>query len=104
MGILTRRGFLRAGAAGAVCASGLAGARPAWGAGLGVPLGLQLYSVREMLPKDYEGTLKQIAGLGYVEVEGAAWFGYSAAEVRRRCSAGLLCVSAHHPMDELHKG
>ena len=33
--------------------------------GSGVPLGLQLYSVREMLPKDYEGTLKQVAAAGY---------------------------------------
>ena len=28
---------------------------------LGLPLGLQLYSVRDLLPKDYEGTLQQLA-------------------------------------------
>ena len=30
----------------------------------GLPIGLQLYSVREMIAKDYEGTLKHIAALG----------------------------------------
>jgi len=42
---------------------------------LGLPLGLQLYSVRDVLPKDYEGTLKQLAAMGYREVEAAGFFG-----------------------------
>ena len=36
---------------------------PVFGLPLGLPLGLELYSVRDMLPKDYAGTLKKVAGL-----------------------------------------
>lgn len=33
------------------------------------PLGVQIYTVRTLLPKDPEGTLKRIADIGYKEVE-----------------------------------
>ena len=99
---MNRREFLRTGSAGVVCAAGLAGSRAAWAEGLGVPLGIQLYSVRDLLPKDYDGTLKQVAALGYKEVEAAGWYGHSAAEVKAAMqTAGLRCVSAHYSMDAL---
>lgn len=69
---------------------------------LGLPLGLQLYSVRDILPKDYEGTLHQVAALGYREVEAAGFFGHSPAEVKQAMDrAGLHCVSAHYPLTQL---
>ncbi len=68
----------------------------------GLPLGLQLYSVREELPKDYAGTLKAVAALGYREVEAAGFFGHSAPEVKQALSAaGLRCVSGHYPWPQL---
>lgn len=71
---------------------------------LGLPLGLQLYSVREFLPKDYLGTLKQIAALGYTEVESAGYFGHSPDEVKAAMqSSGLRLVSAHHSANDLNK-
>lgn len=71
---------------------------------LGVPVGLQLYSVRDVLPKDYEGTLRQLAAMGYQQVEAAGFFGRSAADVKRdMAQAGLDCVSAHYSMGELQK-
>ena len=36
--------------------------------------GLQLYSVRDMAEKDFEGTLKAVADLGYEFVEPAGFF------------------------------
>jgi hypothetical protein len=64
---ITRRSFIGSStAAAALFVSGVARA-----AYLNLPLGLQLYSVRDLLPKDYAGTLKQIAALGYKEVEAA---------------------------------
>lgn len=33
------------------------------------PVGLQLYSVREALAQDFEGTIRQVADMGYVGVE-----------------------------------
>ena len=35
-------------------------------------VGLELYTVRDLTPKDYEGTLKQVAEIGYTEVEPAS--------------------------------
>jgi sugar phosphate isomerase/epimerase len=69
---------------------------------LGLPIGLQLYSVRDLLPKDYEGTLRQLGALGYREVEAAGFFGHSPGEVKQAMDqAGLRCVSAHYPLRDL---
>lgn len=38
------------------------------------PMGIQLYSLRENIKKDVEGTLKKIAEIGFKEIE---TFGYS---------------------------
>lgn len=98
----TRRTFLKTGAAAAA----------AWGLNrsrlmadpLGLPVGLQLYSVRKLLPNDYAGTLKKLSAIGYREVEAAGFFGHSAGDVKAAMSAaGLHCVSAHYPMAELSK-
>lgn len=81
-----------------------AGSLRAHAQGLNLPLGLQLYSVREMLPKDYEGTLQMVGRLGYKEVEAAGFYNKSAAEVKQDMQkANLKCVSAHYPMDTLQK-
>src|SRR5271170_5111899 len=69
---------------------------------LGLPLGLQLYSVRDLLPKDYEGTLEQLSAMGYREVEAAGFFGRSASDVKHTMEqAGLRCVSAHYSYADL---
>jgi len=69
---------------------------------LGLPLGLQLYSVRDLLPKDYEGTLRQLGAFGYREVEAAGFFGHTPTQVKQAMDqAGLNCVSAHYPLRDL---
>ncbi|QNI35165.1 sugar phosphate isomerase/epimerase [Alloacidobacterium dinghuense] len=71
---------------------------------LGLPVGLQLYSVRKLLPNNYAGTLKQLGAIGYREVEAAGFFGHSAEDVKAAMAgAGLRCVSAHYPMADLQK-
>jgi sugar phosphate isomerase/epimerase len=98
----TRRQFLQAGAASAASAYALMISRRALASPFGLPLGLQLYSVRDVLPKDYEGTLRKVAALGYREVEAAGFFGHSATDVKQAmASAGLKCVSAHYPWGQL---
>jgi sugar phosphate isomerase/epimerase len=70
---------------------------------LGLPLGLQLYSVRQQMAEDLEGTLAAVRMAGYTEVEAAALPNKSAAEIRAALDrAGLRCVSAHHPFVDLH--
>jgi sugar phosphate isomerase/epimerase len=45
-------------------------------------IGLQLYTVRDDMKKDFEGTLKNVAGIGYKQVEFAGYFDHSPADVR----------------------
>jgi sugar phosphate isomerase/epimerase len=99
---ISRRTFVKTASASAACAA-LWSRVPALMANpLGLPLGLQLYSVRDVLPKDYEGTLKQISALGYREVEAAGFFGRTPARVKQAMDqAGLHCVSAHYPLSQL---
>ena len=66
---------------------------------LNLPVGLQLYSVRTLLPTDYAGTLKQLGALGYKEVEAAGFFNLPVEQVKAAMqAAGLRCVSAHYPL------
>ena len=86
-----------------VCGSALLSSTRLFGSPLGLPLGLQLYSVREMLPKDFEGTLRKLGAIGYREVEAAGFFGHSALDVKRAMSdAGLKCVSGHYSWNDLN--
>lgn len=65
-----RRRFLQqlAATAGALTVSDLmAQTAPDWKQ----QIGLELYTVRDLLPKDYEGTLARVAEMGYKEVEPA---------------------------------
>lgn len=96
----SRRTFLKStAAAAAITAIGTTrlGAAP-----VRQPLGLQLYSVRELLPKDFDGTLHQLAAIGYKEVEAAGYYNKTATEFRHAMDqAGLRCVSTHHPLMQL---
>lgn len=66
------------------------------------PIGLQLYTVREALRTNFEGTLSQIAQIGYREVEFAGLSGHSATDVRAAlCAVGLSAPSGHCGFDAL---
>lgn len=99
----SRRDFLKTGSASLVYSS-LLQADKLYAKTLNLPLALQLYSVRQLLPTDYAGTLKNIGDLGYREVEAAGYFNHTAAEVKEAMdNAGLKLVSAHYSSDDLHK-
>jgi sugar phosphate isomerase/epimerase len=106
MSITSRRSFLKAG--GAVAAAACAGASPLpvkplhIPTGLKLPVGLQLYSVRQLLAKDFDGTLGKVKAAGYTEVEAAGYYDRTAQEFRAAMDkAGLRCTSTHHPLDVL---
>jgi len=99
---ISRRTFLKRASASVVGAAIWGSAPRSMADPLGLPLGLQLYSVRDLLPKDYEGTLRQLSELGYREVEAAGFFGHSPSQVKQAMDhAGLHCVSAHYPLKDL---
>jgi sugar phosphate isomerase/epimerase len=99
---VSRRAFLKTVPASVVGAAVWSSVPKVMADPLGLPLGLQLYSVRDVLPKDYEGTLRQLAALGYREVEAAGFFNHTPAEVKQAMDqAGLRCVSAHYSLKDL---
>jgi len=100
MTISSRRSFLKA--SGAVAAAACVGGQRLMAAPVQVPVGLQLYSVRNLLPKDFEGTLQKLAAAGYREVEAAGYFDKTAADFGNALQkAGLKCVSTHHQLTQL---
>src|SRR4051794_2085331 len=73
-----------------------------------VLVGVQLYSVREDMRKDPVGTLKQIAAMGYKNVEHANYvnrkfYGHSAVEFKKVLDdLGLKMPSGHTVMGKQH--
>ena len=82
---------------------------------LGMPIGCQTWPVREMIAKDFPGTLKRFAAAGVQSIELCSPVGYAdegfgalakykGAELKKIISdAGLTCVSSHFGIDELRK-
>jgi len=80
---------------------------------LGMPIGCQTWPVRDMIAKDFPGTLKILAQAGFQSVELCSPVGYAdngfgglakykGAELRKMLGdAGLTCVSSHFGIEEL---
>ena len=67
----------------------------------GKPVGLQLYSLRQHLPKDVPGTLAKIRAMGFEEVEGGDTYGMSVEAFKAAVTAaGLKQVSEHHGYEQ----
>jgi len=68
---------------------------------LGLPAGVQLWSVREQLKTDPDGTLRKLAEIGYREVE-LFETPESPREFRKMVEdAGLKCVSGHFELKDM---
>ncbi|HEY3325307.1 MAG TPA: sugar phosphate isomerase/epimerase [Planctomycetota bacterium] len=67
-----------------------------------IPIGVQLYSVRDDCKKDLPGTLKAVAKMGYAAVEFAGYYDYKAADLRKILDDnGLKCCGTHTGLDTL---
>lgn len=65
-------------------------------------IGLQLYTLREELEQDFEGTLRKVADLGYAGVEFYDYFGKSEEEIKGLLrETGLTALGAHRPYDAM---
>jgi len=116
MAAISRREFcktatVQAAAAGFLCAGVLElRANP-----LGLPLGCQTWPVRDMIAKDFPGTIKQLASAGFQTIEMCSPVGYddsgfgglakyTGAELKRILGdAGVTCISSHFGIAELRK-
>ncbi|HON69059.1 MAG TPA: sugar phosphate isomerase/epimerase [Phycisphaerae bacterium] len=67
-----------------------------------IPVGLQLYSVRQDCAKDLPGVLKAVAEMGYEGVEFAGYYDRKAEEMRELLDANKLkCCGTHTALDTL---
>lgn len=111
---ISRRNFFRSTAAPA--AGLLAAARHKLNANpLGMPIGCQTYPVRNMIAKDFPGTIKQLAEAGFQTIELCSPVGYAdsgfaglakykGAELRRMLGdLGVKCESSHFDIKELRE-
>src|SRR2546425_433273 len=92
--MISRRSFISAVAMASALAPILAKRKP-------IPIGLELYSVRNELAKDLTGTVSAVAKMGYKNVEFYApyfsWTADYAKEVRKLLDdLGITCLSTHN--------
>src|ERR1700758_378485 len=114
---ISRREFCKMTTMNAVAAAAFlsGGARVLRANPLGLPIGCQTWPVRDMIAKDFPGTIKQLAGAGFQTIELCSPVGYadsgfaglakySGTELKKILSdAGVGCVSSHFGIDELRK-
>ena len=62
------------------------------------PIGVQLYTVRDAMKSDFEGTIAKVAAVGYKEVEFAGYFDHPPKDIRAILEKnGLTSPSCHVP-------
>lgn len=103
MNRLSRRSFVQA-----LCAAGaaspLAAACQTVASGpffkrQGAAIGIQLYTLADMLRTDLEGTIRKVAEIGYKTVETPSYMGKTPAQLRDSFDRnGLKCTSCHIAM------
>jgi sugar phosphate isomerase/epimerase len=104
---MNRRQFIATGA------SLAAGAGAMMADPLGWPVGIQTYPTRDVIGKDFDGTLRMLRAAGYQSIEMCSPPGYTssgfgalakmkAPEMKQAIkAAGLLCESCHYQFGEL---
>jgi sugar phosphate isomerase/epimerase len=111
---ISRRHFMKGAATCTAAAAFVAARSPYLHADpLGLPLGCQTWPVREMIAKDFPGTIQQLAGAGFQTIELCSPVGYAdsgfgglasykGSDLRKILSdAGVSCISSHFGISEL---
>jgi len=116
MSNISRRDFFKQASTGVAVAGLLSGntgiltANP-----LGMPVACQTWPVRDMIAKDFPGTLKMLHAAGFRAIELCSPVGYSdsgfaglskysGGDLRKIINdAGLTCISSHFDIEELRK-
>jgi sugar phosphate isomerase/epimerase len=67
-----------------------------------IPMGLQLYSIRQECARDLPGSLKAVKEMGYDGVEFAGYYDYTAKNLRKLLDDnGLTCCGTHTSLASL---
>lgn len=86
----TGMGFVTAAAASSGFISGLSAGEKK------IPVGLQIYSVRDLAAKDLPGTLRKVAAIGYKGIEFYNFFGHTATEIRQMLDENGLQAQSNY--------
>src|SRR2546429_1448726 len=113
---LSRREFLKNAATSAAAAGFLsAGALDLHANPLGLPIGCQTWPVREMIARDFPGTIRQLATAGFQSIELCSPVGYAdlgfgglakykGAEIRKiLADADVICIRYQFDIKELRE-
>lgn len=96
---VSRRGFIRTGI-GLITFAGLNKYMISCTKKQTIPVGVQLYSVREACSQNFEKTIETVAKIGYQGVEFAGYYNYGAKDLRKILDEnGLLCCGTHTAWD-----
>jgi sugar phosphate isomerase/epimerase len=104
--MMNRRSFVKV-TAGAALGGVFGLDRRAWAADVAAGrsldrIGVQLYTVRSLMEKDFAGTLKAVAEVGFEEVEFAGYFDHRPEEVKAILDRlGLTAPASHVSIDSL---
>lgn len=100
---MNRRDFLRTTAWGGILATISSQlTEPVFANPYGKPIGLQLYTLRDQLEKDVVGTIRQVAKIGYKDVEIYSLYGKSAAEFGKTLKDnGIMASSGHYLLPDV---
>jgi len=115
MSEISRRDFVKTTAATAAAGLVLANGLELHANPLGLPIGCQTWPVREMIAKDFPGTIKTLAQAGFQTIELCSPVGYAddgfaglakykGSELKRILNdSGVTCFSSHFTIEELRK-
>jgi sugar phosphate isomerase/epimerase len=67
-------------------------------------IGLQLYTVRKELERDFEGTLAKVAALGFAEVEFADYYKHTPKQIKSILAANGLSAPSTHVSTSVLRG
>jgi sugar phosphate isomerase/epimerase len=115
MSDLSRREFIKQAATSAAAASLLSATLELHANPLGLPIGCQTWPVRDSIAKDFPGTIKQLATVGFQNIELCSPVGYAdsgfgglakykGSELRKMLNDwDVACISSHFGIAELRK-
>jgi sugar phosphate isomerase/epimerase len=115
MSEISRRDFVKTTAATAAAGLVLANGLELHANPLGLPIGCQTWPVRQMIAKDFPGTIRTLAQAGFQNIELCSPVGYAddgfaglakykGSELKKILNdSGVTCFSSHFTIEELRK-
>jgi len=98
---MNRRDFLRTGAVASAALMAAGGSMDLYADPYGIPVGLQLYTVRRQLDQDFAGTLRKVAAIGYTQVQFSGFHNQPVPKIKKLIDQlGLKTAAGHFPYEQ----